>query len=194
MVDRAEWRNLRYVTAHFEVLQGLAVLPLITWCALAMAWANGWVRGWVVLVAAVLAVPATVAAVAHYRRRYGQVRPHRDKTHDTFLLWPVVGLFTVVGFVDALGPQVPVSPQGLVLSVGALAGAWRERPLAPAFLVIGIAGAALSLTPLSGPSGTHPLSDTEGWIFASCAGAAVLAAWSHLLLRRTLGPVPAERS
>lgn len=188
MTEQAKLKRIRYVTAHFEILQGLAVLPAILWCALAMSWAAGWVDGWAPLVGAFVAVAATGAAVVHYRRVYGQVRPHAGGTHETFLLWPSVGLFVAVSLVHALELGAPVSLEGLVLAGGALAGAWFQRPLAPALLLAGCVGAALSLAPLGGPDGPHPLSDTETWIFAFCAGTALLAIWSHLLLRRTLPP------
>ncbi|WP_067181258.1 hypothetical protein [Microtetraspora niveoalba] len=187
MVNRAELERVRYVTAHFEVLQGLAVLPVALGCGVAMAWAAGWISGWVVPVVAVIAAAATVAATRHYRRTYGQVRPRPGKARDTFLLWPTAGLITVVALAHAVGPHLSISPEGVVLSVGALAGAWFQRPLAPAFLLIGCAGLVLSLAPLGGPGGPHPLSDTENWIILFCAGVAVLAGWGHLLLRRTLG-------
>ncbi|MGI5493357.1 hypothetical protein [Microtetraspora malaysiensis] len=187
MVSRAELERVRYVTAHFEVLQGLAVLPVVVGCGVAMAWAAGWISGWIVPLVAVIAVAATFAASAHYRRTYGQVKPRSGKTRDAFLLWPTAGLIIAVVLVHAAGLHLPISLEGVILSAGALAGAWFQRPLAPAFLLIGCVGLALSLAPLGGPGGPHPLSDTENWMILFNGGVAVLAGWGHLLLRRTLG-------
>ncbi|GAB2936168.1 hypothetical protein GCM10027280_25230 [Micromonospora polyrhachis] len=179
--------QVRYVTEHFEMLQGLAMLPAIAWCGLAMSWAAGWVNGWTLLPGALVAALAVLAAVAHYRRTYGQVRQRYQHRAKHMLLWPVTGLLTVAALVHALDLALPVSLETLILSVGALAGARFERPLAPALLLIGCAGTVLSLLPLGGPAGPHPLSVTEHWIIAFITGTAVLAGWSHLLLRRTLG-------
>jgi hypothetical protein len=183
----SEVERIRYVTTHFEMLQGLAVLPVIAWCGLAMGWAAGWVSGWTLLPGAVAAALATLAAVLHYRRTYGQVRQDRRHRSEHMLLWPATALIAVVTAVHAIAPNLPVSTETLILSLGALAGARFQRPLAPALLLIGGTGTILSLLPLGGPDGPHPLSVTEHWIIAFNAGAAVLAIWSHLLLRRTLG-------
>lgn len=188
MDDRSQLERLRYVAGNYEVLQGLVVLPLIIWAALAMAWAADWIGGWLVLGAALPAVAATFAAAAHYRRRYGRTRPTAGRSHSSFLLWPTTGLIVAVALVDALDPRLPVSVQGVILAGGALAGAWFQRPLAPAFLLVGCAGMVVSLVPLGGPGGPHPLSVTEHWIFAFCVGAAVVQVWSHIVLRRTFAP------
>ena len=188
MGDRLELERLRYITAHFELLQGLVVLPATVWCGVAMAWAADWVSGWLVLVVGAAAIPLTLAAVSYYRRTYGQVRPKSDKTHSTFLLWLTIGLVLVGPLANSLAWGPTISVQGLVLAVGALVGAWFQRLLAPALLFIFAVCAGLSLLPLGGPDGPHPLSQTEVWILAWCGAAAVLAVWSHLLLRRALGP------
>lgn len=89
--------------------------------------------------------------------------------------------------VDVLDLTTPVSIQGIVLFGSALAGAWFLRPLAPAMLLVAVAGLVVSLLPIGGTAEPHPLSRTELWILAFCVTAAVVQTWGHLLLRRTLG-------
>ncbi|PRX51024.1 hypothetical protein B0I33_101176 [Prauserella shujinwangii] len=194
MTDHAELARIRFVTTHFEYLQGLAALPVLAWIALAMAWASDWIGGWLVLAAIPPLAAAAVAAIVHYRRAYGQVRPPRTGTRDAVFLWPVLATVVAAAAVDIAGLTWPVSVEGIVLSGAALAGAVLVRPLTPALLLVGVPWLVVSLIPLGGSAGPHPLSTTEVWILAFCAGSAVLQVWGHLLLRRTLRPRPARRA
>ncbi|SFB00376.1 hypothetical protein SAMN05216266_103212 [Amycolatopsis marina] len=187
MNDRAKLERVRFVTAHFEYLQGLATVPVLIWVGLAMAYAGDWINGWVVLAATPPLALAAIAALAHYRRTYGQVRQPETKAHKGVLLWPTAAVIAVMLLVGSLNLTLPIGVEGLVLAGAALAGAWFLRPLAPAMLLVSMAALIVSLLPLGGPDGPHPLSDTEMWILALCGAGAVVQVWGHLLLRRTLG-------
>lgn len=187
MIDRAELERVRFVSAHFEYLQGLAVLPVLSWISLSMAWAAGWITGWIVLATMPLFAVATTAALRHYRRTYGQVRQPESKAHKGVLLWPTAAVIAAMLLVGSLDLTLPISIEGVVLAGATLAGAWFLRPLAPAMLLVGVAALTVSLFPLGAPEGPHPLSRTEMWILALCVTGAVVQVWGHLLLRRTLG-------
>ncbi|MFC4003329.1 hypothetical protein ACFS2C_16150 [Prauserella oleivorans] len=188
MSEQADPSRIRSVVRNFEFLQGLAVVPVAVWCAVAVGWADGWLPGWLVAVGAAVAVVAAGAAILWYRRHYGRVRPAADAARGALLVWPAAGVILAAMVVRALELPVPVSVEGLVLAAGALAAALWLRQLTPALLAVAGLVAAASLLPLGGPDGPHPLSDTENWTMAFCAAVAIVAGWSHLVLRRTLGP------
>ncbi|PWV85799.1 hypothetical protein SAMN05421630_102163 [Prauserella marina] len=175
--------RLRYVTAHFESLQGLVLVPVISWMALAMAWAANWVPGWLVLAAAPGALLGSSAAVRHYRRHYGQVRPRTSRGHGAVSLLPIVVL-TVAAATGTISEGWPVSLPGIVLGAGVIGCAWFRRPLAPALVPVGVLGVLLSVLPLAGAGRPHLLGQTEHWIFALLVGAAVVQVYGHVVLSR----------
>ncbi|WP_155984686.1 hypothetical protein [Saccharomonospora piscinae] len=178
--------RLRYVTANFELLQGLAVLPAVSWVALAMTWSADWLPGGWVLAAAAPAALATVAALRHYRNRYGQVRARRRDGGDLAAVAPVAALLVVAAITGRVGESLPVSLPVIVLGAAAVAAHRWHRPLAPALTLVGAAGLVVGLVPLAGPGAPHSLTGTEHWILAYCTGAAAVLAWGHVVLRRTL--------
>lgn len=194
MLDQAELARIRYVTTHFELLQGLAVLPVLGWIAFATLWTSDWASGWLVVAAALPAAGASYAALVHYRRTYGQVRGGPGRKPDYVLVWQTTGVVGAAALAGEFAPNLPVSLPVLILAVGALAGAWFHRPLAAALVPVGCAGLVVSLVPFGGVTGVHPLSATEHWILAYCAGFAVLQLWGHVLLRRALGARKAAAS
>lgn len=174
--------RLRYVTAHFEFLQGLVLVPVICWMALAMAWAADWVPGWPVLAAAPCALLGSYLAVRHYRRHYGQVRPRASRGRGVVSALPIVVL-TVAAATGTFSESWPVSLPGIVLAAGVAGCAWFQRPLAPALVPVAVLGALLSVLPLAGAGRPHPLGPAEHWIFALLVGAAVVQVYAHVVLR-----------
>lgn len=178
----------RFVTRHYEMLQGLAVVPLLLAIpAVLLAPVQGWALVLLALVGSGLGLLAAGRISRAYRRRFGQVTPvHR----------PGLGLVAATAAVGvpvvavqllthryALLPVLPISPEGLIIGLALLVGAWRLRPLAVPFGLLAGVGLVTSLIPVPGG---HPWSDPKVLLVACCAGAVVLALASHRLLLRTL--------
>jgi hypothetical protein len=198
VTSRKRIERARYVAAHYELLQGLAVLPLLTVLVALMVGVSdltGGFPGWVVAGLLLVGLPGSFAlgfAISRsYQRRYGQVRQVDTASRNRRFGLTLVGISTLVALVHAVDLPVPISPEGLIWSGAALAAARFQRPLAAPFLAVGTVGAVASLVPLGLLTGTdHPLSDPEILII-SCYGAAMLVAvGSHLVLRAALAPVP----
>lgn len=190
---QAELARIRFVTAHYEMLQGLPVIPLaLTLAFVTFAGSPAGERfdhpGWQVAVTA-LGAAATALALWHARRfreRHGAVRPRPGQGRGLAL-----GTFAAAAPVfalQAIDAESPVSLEGLAVSAVALAAGWLLRPLAAPFLLVGGLGAVASLLPLGSWAGAegHPLSQMPYLVIAVNAGTVVVAAWGHLLLRRTL--------
>lgn len=192
--ERPDLSRIRYVVRNLELLQGPTVVPVAVWCALAVGWADGWLPGWLVAVGAIVAIVAIVAvgaALLSYRGHYGRMRPTADGEHGdhgAVLVWPAAGIVLVAMTTRAVLPPLPVSVEGLILAAGALAGAVLLRPLTPALLAVAGLVVVASVVPLGGPGGPHPLSDTENWTMTFCVAVAIVAGWSHRILRRAPGP------
>ncbi|MGW0478952.1 hypothetical protein [Nonomuraea sp. NPDC003214] len=182
--------RVRFVTAHYEMLQGLVVLPLLTVLGVlfvvdprsgsqgaAVIW---WGMATVGLVAAFAAMPVLSG---YYRRRYGAVRAQREQGRSALVATGVV--FAVVAVLHTFAPALPFSPEAVAVGAGVLVAGRRLRPLAPPFLLTGVALIVGGLLPFQ--SGGHPLSDLSILLGVCCGAAVLLGVWSHLLLRRVLG-------
>lgn len=183
-------KRIRFVTAHYEMLQGLVVLPLLTVFGVlfvvdprsssqgeAVIW---WGMATVGLLAALATVPVLSG---YYRRRYGAVRAQREQGRSALVATGV--MFAAVAVLHKFVPVLPFSPEAVAVGAGALVAAWRLRPLTPPFLLTGVALIVGGLLPLQ--SVGHPLSDLSILLGVCCGGAVLVGVWSHLLLRRVLG-------
>lgn len=186
--------RVRFITTHYELLQGLALIPLLAAILLVTVANTASAQrhaGWLFWVAYLAVLPLSIAAgiglASYYRRKYGRVRGLR---HQGFgLVAAALALGVVAGLIHRLNPPGPVSYEGLVFGLGALAAAWFLRPLAVPFLAVGLLGAAASLAPLGTLLGTgdgNPLSSPDTLVIAVFAAWIVVALWSHFLLRAAL--------
>jgi hypothetical protein len=188
-------RRLRYVTERYEQLQGLRLVPLALPFLLSSVWREGrlawvpWTHGvgvriWFLALVA-LAIRLSLAARTYYRRRFGAVQPALS------LRAPLAGslfaaLFSVAACLQhGVQPSVsgPLAVVALGLAyVGLVGGAARLHYLAVA--------AATALFAGLGPLGV-PL-HTRDVLFDQLIGIGfiVVGLGDHLLLRRTLAPVP----
>ncbi|NUR83235.1 MAG: hypothetical protein HOY71_04020 [Nonomuraea sp.] len=182
--------RVRFVTSHYEMLQGLVVLPLLTVLGVlfivdprsgsqgdAVIW---WGTATVGLVAAFAAIPVLSR---YYRRRYGAVRVQREQGRSALVATGVV--FAAVAVLHKVTPAWPFSPEAVAVGVGVLVAGWRLRPLAPPFVLTGVALIVAGVLPFQGVG--HPLSDLSILLGVCCGAAVLLGVWSHLLLRRVLG-------
>ena len=188
-------RRLRFVTSHYAQLQGLRLLPLAFPFLVSAAWRNGqlaWVPGtqrhgstyWFFLLLSIAVVFARILS-RYYEERFGYVRP-------TGRLKAVLGTvgFLVVFLVAVSWQQTFHTPFSLPAIV-----------IACAIGYLGVAG---------GEPRPHYLALAAMWcVFASlpsfgvafavrdvlldqltAVGFIVIGIGDHLMLRRTLQPVP----
>ncbi|QCB94977.1 hypothetical protein [Cellulomonas shaoxiangyii] len=190
--------DVRFVSAHYEMLQGLVVAPGMLVIALLMFAATpsgavlegaGWRFGVVAL--GVLATALATLAARRYRERYGSVRPHAG-VGSRYALVSFVALAGVL-VVHLLDLRTDASPEGLVVSAVVVVAGLRAGPLAPPLITAGVVGAVASALPLGRWAGTdvHPLSQMAVLLTAVALAQVVIAVWCHLVLRRVLGAHPA---
>lgn len=190
--------DVRFVTAHYEMLQGYAVLPgflaiafLFTTLSDSISWFTG--AGWTVaaLVLLGLATYLAVPIARWYRHTYGELVPQRPPGRWSAAAFVVALLVTlVIGRAAAWvsDGELLVSPEAITASVFAIGAGLFVRLLRPAFLAVGLVGLGLGVMPLGSwlGTGTHPLSETELLLVTVALGTAVVAIWSHISLKRTL--------
>lgn len=191
-------KDIRFVTAHYEMLQGYAVAPtmlatafLFTTLSDSVSWfASGW---WTVaaLVMLGLALFLAVPIGRWYKRTYGDLVPHRPpgRWSTAASIGLLVALFIVRLIVRTTSSEPFVSPEMITVSVAAIGAAVFLKPLRPAFLTVGLVALVVGVLPLGTwlATGTHPLSELELLLAAISLGMAVIATWSHIVLKRTLG-------
>lgn len=190
--------DVRFVTAHYDMLQGLALVPGLLAMAFLFATLSSsggrfasW--GWTVVGLVGLGVATLLSAVIGrwYRRTYGDLVPRRSPGRRAFLVYAgtLVVLFIARLTMEATDVEPTVSPEMVIVSLVALGAALALRPLRPALLTVGLIGLVLGALPLGTwmKAGTHPLSEIEMLIVAVCLGQAVVAMWSHVVLTRMLG-------
>jgi hypothetical protein len=194
-------RDVRFVTAHYEMLQGLVVAPGMLVVAMLMfadtpAGRRFSGTGWLLLAIAAAVVGTALAVLAgrRYRTLYGEVQA-RPSQGMGYMLASLAALLAV-GVVRLLDLDTPLSPEGVAVSLVAVGAGLRLGPLArPVITVAGI-GLLLSLMPLGEWAGasTHPLSEIPGLLTAVALGQVAVALLSHQVLRRVLGGHPASSS
>ncbi|WP_330241090.1 hypothetical protein [Streptomyces sp. NBC_00525] len=185
--------RVRFISAHYEVLQGTVVVPALLLFAFVLfagtpaapgldtpVWYGGMVAAG--LIATLLAVQAN----RRFTDAYGEVRPKR-RVGQRMILLTVLGT-VLVGGLHALDLDTPVSPEGLAVSVVLLGCAVRLGPLALPVGLVGGLGLVAGLLPLGSmlDSGRHPLSVLEYLLALICLAGAAVALWGRLIVRRSL--------
>ncbi|WP_134324098.1 hypothetical protein [Cumulibacter soli] len=196
-LTRARVADLRFVAAHFEALQGLAVIPglvVITAFFAVSAWAGdrfegsaAWALGAGIGIALALLMSAVITR--WYRRTYGQLAP---SGRGGAIRW-VAGVAVVAVLVVVAGtvPVTVVSLEGLVVGVAVLVLGWLVRSsLGIVLLPAGVLIVTTAMLPLGHWLGAdeHPLSHTEVLLGVVCLVWIVVAVRSHIVLARTLRP------
>lgn len=186
--------NIRFVTGHYEALQGLSMVPFLLVTAFFFFTATdagerfdtvGWTVA--VVVAGAVALAVAVAIGGWYRRTYGELRQRSESNMS--IVWFSVAMIAALFLIKAADLQVSVSLEMIVVSVAAIVAGIRLRPLLPAFGLVGVVVFVLGVLPLGSwfDTGRHPLSSTEAILIVICLGLVVVAVWSHIVLVRTLG-------
>jgi hypothetical protein len=191
--------EVRFVSANFEMLQGLVVAPGMLVVAVLMYAASTPVpllsgAGGQLLVVA-LGIAATVAAARaarRYQTTYGIVRssPRVGGRYAAATFCALAGVLLV----RLLDLQTETSPEGVVMSVVAILFGRRSGPAAPPIVTVGALGLLLSVLPLGRwtDTGSHPFSHMAVLLTAAALAQVVVAIWCHLVLRRVLAGVPQE--
>ncbi len=192
--------RIRYVTANFDMLQGLRSLPLGILFLLYTGGIAGWIplfdpRNGSMLDAVVIALGFGLYwwIGEYYKRRFGQVE--RDGSRSWKCVLSVVTMLIAI-YIDGTG-LLPVST--LSLCMGAwflwLYVDWKARIH---YLVIGFAIAVMGLLPLISSAGMDPrrLQESGGALFYAALGLGVIIGGllDHRLLAKTLPPAPQENS
>lgn len=183
--------RIRFVTTHYQQLQGLRLMPLgvylLALAASGLGWLS-WLPGDPARASArwlgalfCLALAAGVAATAWYRRRYGAMTPLSRRRRNTWIVL-AVGIFLVAAQFDqyANGP-VALAPlsvaAALVLTVRA--DGWDRAH----FLIAAVPWLAAAWIPVLHHDGT-----TRVVSYALAGGVAliVVGIGDHRLLSRTL--------
>lgn len=188
--------DVRFVTAHYETLQGLALVPGLALLAayfFASTWAGDrfspivWLAGGVVLIP--LALLAGRWITRWYQRTYGDLAPRKTNHLGAVLSW--VGGMIALGLAATMAPESTVSWPAIVVGVGALVlGGWVRRPLAPVLLPAGALLAVAGLLPLGRwlDLSAHPLSHISALMGVLTIVWLITALHSHSVLARVLRP------
>jgi len=187
-------QRLRYVTARYEQLQGLRLVPLSIPFLLSSAWREGffaWVPGtdgtgvrvWFVALF-LFAIGLSVAAKGYYQRRFGDVQPAAPIRAPIAACAFTALLLVAVSLQGVLQSQLSIPSVILALGVaclGAAGGVFRAHYLAVA--------AAVGVFALSGAMGVPVHIRDVLWDRVIGVSFLVIGIGDHLLLRRTLVPV-----
>jgi hypothetical protein len=187
-------QRLRYVTARYEQLQGLRLVPLGIPFLLSSAWREGllpWVPGTagagarVWLVAMFLpAIGLSMAAKVYYRHRFGDVQaatPVRAPIAApafTAILLAAVSLQSVL--------QSPISIPSVILALGVACLGIDGGIMRPHYVAV---AATLGVFALSGAIGVPFHIRDVLWDRVIGMSLLVIGIGDHLLLRGTLVPV-----
>lgn len=188
-------QRLRYVTERYEQLQGLRLVPLgipflfsSAWRGGHLAWASGatglGARLWFLALTAA-AIGLSAIAKAYYQRRFGDVQAAAT-AKAPLAAFAFTALFVLAGSLEA-GHQPHVSTPALILAlgigyVGLVGGRVRVHYLAVA--------AAVALFSTFGLLGVPFHTRDVLWDRLVGLAFVVIGLGDHLLLRRTLVPVP----
>ncbi|MDP9380802.1 MAG: hypothetical protein M3Q29_11760 [Chloroflexota bacterium] len=196
--------RIRYVTRHYNDLQGLTMVPLalffLTWAGYDAGWISPppWLSNEWLLVGASATVVGTLGYTISklYERAYGRIEaaPHHIPQSHKREFWIWWSAYMVAfAFLPAVYPQV--SRLGLLISI-IIFMEWRSRREARHWLILALWLAALSLVPiLDGVRGPIYPSATVRDIaikLVTAAGFLVISTIDHLTLVRTLGPIRRE--
>ena len=186
-------RRIHLLTRHYELLQGVVVIPpLLMFGFVVLA---GTPLGaplnrplWYLL-AIVVGIGLGIGAWGVHRwfaRQYGQVRPGRRQGYR--LMAVIVGTTVGLWVLRLVLPDLPVSPEALVIAAVALVAASRLRPVALPLATVGILLATVGMLPIGRwvnlPA--HPLSTIPYLVTTVCLAGAIVAGWNQLLLHRAL--------
>lgn len=189
----ADLDRVRFISAHYEVLQGTVVVPALLVFAFVLfagtpaapgldtpVWYGG------VVVAGLIATLLAVRANRRFTDTYGDVRPTR-RVGQRMILFTVLST-VLVGGLHALDLDTSVSPEGIAVSAVLLGCAVRLGPLALPVGLVGGLGLVAGLFPLASMLDTdrHPLSVLEYLLALLCLAGAVVALWGRLIVRRSL--------
>lgn len=190
--------RVRYVTTNFNYLQGLVMMPVGLIFLAVAAMEAGWLqtRGWASIVGFGLALVLAWAAHQYYNRKFGRVKtvsaiPRNPNWAAIIAVWTLgLGLLIGAHLLDGwLHP--PVILFGLTMAALTFAYYWPRRSFATHYLAIAGIIAVISLFPVLGVDATNPVFQPSifsliilGLFFA------VGGLFDHLLLARTLKPVP----
>ncbi|MFO7539122.1 MAG: hypothetical protein R6X32_13850 [Chloroflexota bacterium] len=194
--------RIEYITQNFNLLQGLRVVPFglfILVDAAAYAWLP-WYRIWRPLTPLALfglAVALSILANGYYSRHYGEVRPLQQPSSrlEAATLLAGVVLMVIGGALDR-HYQLPLSLFGLAMSAFLLGALYLfNGTLRLHYLALAVIVAALSLLPLTGIVAAAHLFGPDGHYgqITIGLGLIVIGLGDHLLLARTLSPLPEER-
>jgi hypothetical protein len=187
--------HIRFITTHYDQLQGLRLIPLGVYLLALAASGLGWLswlpgdparasRQWLGAIFC-LALAAAVAATAWYRRRYGGRVPLSRRRRNAWLVL-AVGIFLVAAQFDQYvnGP-VALAPlsvaAALVLTVRA--DGWVRAH----FLIAAVPWFLAAWIPQLHHDGTSRL---VSYAFAGGVALIVCGVGDHRLLSRTLLDVP----
>ncbi len=196
-------RRIRYVTEHYQDLQGLTMLPLslyfLAWAAYDLGWIvlPAWLpRGWQLLVASYVVVVALMWLIGKlYERAFGWIAPDAPRGYKPSKseFWGILCLYMAGMWLATLRPEV--SRLGLILAYFATLQGWLRRR-SGYWLALVVLIAATSVAPL--------LDDVIGPIYptvtarevaiklVTAIGLMVVGTLDHLALVRTLGPIRHE--
>jgi hypothetical protein len=189
-----DMQTLRYVTGHYERLQGLRLVPLGVVFLISAAWRVRWLAWWphtagegaaqwfVALMA--VAIVASFPIRSWYRRRFGIVRPRPFQAGALPLIAFTGVLVLLVWTEESLHLDVPLARWFLVAGLVLIGVAFRR--VRAHYLVI---AAACVFVPWWLGNVDMPLSDREAWLDVMVGMALLLAGLGdHLVLIRALGP------
>ncbi|MCC6189516.1 MAG: hypothetical protein IT318_10795 [Anaerolineales bacterium] len=186
-------QRVRFVTGQFYYLQGLRIVPIGLYLVLL---ATGWLGRQgdctLQLPALLLALALYFVAGRYYERRFGRVQRQSQRAAEALLVLVALIVFLAANAIDAVG-QLPVSLTGLgmasfLFAVYAVHGSrYRQH-----YAILGVGMLVLSLLPLAwkqtGLSLDRVLLGAFGLAYV------VGGVLDHLLLTRTLKPLPDEQT
>lgn len=193
-------QRVRYVAKNYRELQGLKSVVAGLFLLFVVALYDGWLPGsaWVLNSFLVLLLPFCMFGVVailfrniqrYYERTFGHVEPNPDHTRRERQKGMLIYFSLILSYFLDRAWQPLISIGGLVFAGFLLVMAWPNRTYQVHYIVTAVLLTGLSLLPLVGIS-----LDSTRTVISVAAGLMliVIGCIDHVLLVRTLKPVPGE--